>query len=164
MSSRNRYLSPEERSAAPVVHRVIADVAKAVGKGSAAAAIAEGRQTLQAAGFRIDYLEVRDAETLKAPQPGRPKRVLVAAWLGNTRLIDNVARLVGELPVRSERPVAPPQLANRTRCATWGNARTGARIGGRGAPPPTRSVRPSFLARAVIYDGIVTRPVRQARG
>ena len=91
MSSRNRYLSPEERSAAPVVNRVIADVAMAVGKGSAEAVIAEGRQTLEAAGFRIDYLEVRDAETLKAPQPGRPKRVLVAAWLGNTRLIDNVA-------------------------------------------------------------------------
>jgi pantoate--beta-alanine ligase len=91
MSSRNRYLSPEERSAAPVVNRVIADVAIAVGKGSAEAVIAEGRQKLEAAGFRIDYLEVRDAETLKAPQPGRPKRVLVAAWLGKTRLIDNVA-------------------------------------------------------------------------
>lgn len=91
MSSRNRYLSPEERSIAPTVHRVITDVATAVGKGSAAAAIAEGREKLQAAGFRIDYLEVRDAETLKASQPGRPKRVLVAAWLGNTRLIDNVA-------------------------------------------------------------------------
>jgi pantoate--beta-alanine ligase len=91
MSSRNRYLSPEERSVAPVVHRVISDVASAAGKGSAEAAIAEGRQTLEAAGFRIDYLEVRDAETLKAPQPGRPKRVLVAAWLGKTRLIDNVA-------------------------------------------------------------------------
>ncbi len=91
MSSRNRYLGPEERSVAPVVHRVIADVASAAGKGSAEAAIAEGRQTLEAAGFRIDYLEVRDAETLKVPQPGRPKRVLVAAWLGKTRLIDNVA-------------------------------------------------------------------------
>jgi pantoate--beta-alanine ligase len=90
MSSRNRYLSPEERSAAPVVHRTIADVAKAVAQGSAAVAIDEGRRKLQAAGFRIDYLEVRDAVTLKAPQPGRPKRVLVAAWLGNTRLIDNV--------------------------------------------------------------------------
>jgi pantoate--beta-alanine ligase len=91
MSSRNRYLSPEERSVAPVVHRVITDVASAAGKGSAEAGIAEGRQRLEAAGFRVDYLEVRDAETLKAPQPGRPKRVLVAAWLGKTRLIDNVA-------------------------------------------------------------------------
>ena len=91
MSSRNRYLSSEERGIAPVVHRTIADVAKAVAQGSAAAAIEEGRRKLQDAGFRIDYLEVRDAATLKAPQPGRPKRVLVAAWLGNTRLIDNVA-------------------------------------------------------------------------
>jgi pantoate--beta-alanine ligase len=91
MSSRNRYLSPEERSVAPVVHRVIAGVASAAGKGPAATAIAEGRQKLEAAGFRVDYLEVRDAETLKMPQAGRPKRVLVAAWLGKTRLIDNVA-------------------------------------------------------------------------
>ncbi|MFM9847240.1 MAG: pantoate--beta-alanine ligase [Hyphomicrobiaceae bacterium] len=91
MSSRNRYLSPEERSAAPLVHRVIADVAKAVAQGTSAAAIEEGRGKLQTAGFRIDYLEVRDAETLKAPQVGWPKRVLVAAWLGKTRLIDNVA-------------------------------------------------------------------------
>lgn len=91
MSSRNRYLSPDERGAAPMVHRAIAEVAAAVGNGSAGAAIAEGRQKLEAAGFRIDYLEVRDAETLKAPLPERPKRVLVAVWLGNTRLIDNVA-------------------------------------------------------------------------
>ena len=70
---------------------MIANVATAAGKGSAEAAIAEGRQKLEAAGFRIDYLEVRDADTLKAPHPGRPKRVLVAAWLGKTRLIDNVA-------------------------------------------------------------------------
>lgn len=91
MSSRNRYLSPDERAAAPLVNRVITDVAAAVAKGSADAAIAEGRQKLEAAGFRIDYIEVRDADTLKAPQPGRAKRVLVAAWLGKTRLIDNVA-------------------------------------------------------------------------
>lgn len=91
MSSRNRYLSPEERSLAPAIHRVIAEVAIAVGNGRADVAIVEGRQKLQAAGFRIDYLAVRDAETLTAPQAGRARRVLVAVWLGNTRLIDNVA-------------------------------------------------------------------------
>lgn len=91
MSSRNRYISSEERSAVPTLHRVIAAVAKAVAQGQEASALVEGRQTLEAAGFRVDYLEVRDAETLKAPQPSRAKRVLVAAWLSNTRLIDNVA-------------------------------------------------------------------------
>ena len=91
MSSRNRYLSPEERSAAPTLHRVIAAVAKAAAQGEEAGALVQGRQALEAAGFRVDYLEVRDAETLKAPHPSRAKRVLVAAWLGKTRLIDNVA-------------------------------------------------------------------------
>lgn len=91
MSSRNRYLSPEERGAAPTLHRVIAAVAKAAGQGEEAGALVQGRQALEAAGFRVDYLEVRDAETLKAPHPSRAKRVLVAAWLGKTRLIDNVA-------------------------------------------------------------------------
>ena len=51
------------------------------------------RRTLEAAGFKLDYLEVRDAETLQPAGfgTGRPLRVLVAAWLGKTRLIDNVA-------------------------------------------------------------------------
>jgi pantoate--beta-alanine ligase len=97
MSSRNAYLTVEERRIAPLLHRAITGVAAAAAKrADVAGAIAEGKAVLQAAGFRIDYLEVRDAETLKLPSPGarRPLRVLVAAWLGKTRLIDNVgARL-----------------------------------------------------------------------
>lgn len=63
-------------------------------------AVAEGNATLEAAGFKVDYLEVRDAETLKPVGAGtlRPLRVLVAAWLGKTRLIDNVGVEPGALP------------------------------------------------------------------
>ncbi len=93
MSSRNRYLSVEDRATAPTIHRVIVSVAKAAAEGKEAAAAVEGKQALEAAGFKVDYLDVRDAETLKALEPGasRLKRVLAAAWLGKTRLIDNVA-------------------------------------------------------------------------
>jgi pantoate--beta-alanine ligase len=100
MSSRNAYLSPGERRIAPLLHRTITGVANTAAKrADVASAIAEGKDALQAAGFKLDYLEVRDAETLKPPAPGtgRPLRVLVAAWLGKTRLIDNVgARLAQE--------------------------------------------------------------------
>src|SRR5262245_42799345 len=94
MSSRNAYLSAEERRVAPMLHRAIIGVARAAGDGrTLTAAVADGRKTLEAAGFKVDYLEMRDAETLRpaAPGSGRPLRVLAAAWLGRTRLIDNVA-------------------------------------------------------------------------
>jgi pantoate--beta-alanine ligase len=95
MSSRNAYLSAEERRVAPLLHGIIADIARtAAQRGDTGGAIAEGRAALEAAGFRVDYLDVRDAETLRpaaAPEAGRPLRVLAAAWLGKTRLIDNVA-------------------------------------------------------------------------
>jgi pantoate--beta-alanine ligase len=94
MSSRNAYLSAEERKLAPLLHRVVNQVAEAAGGhgGTAADAIADGTAALEATGFKVDYLEVRDAETLKPAAPGAqgPLRVLVAAWLGKTRLIDNV--------------------------------------------------------------------------
>lgn len=93
MSSRNAYLSPEQRRIAPTIHRVITRIAEAAaGGGAAAAAITEGKGTLEAAGFKVDYLDVRDADTLTPPIPGSQHRlrVLVAAWLGKTRLIDNL--------------------------------------------------------------------------
>ncbi len=93
MSSRNAYLSPEQRAIAPVLNRVITQVAEAAASGDViAAAVAGGKADLEAAGFKVDYLEVRDAVTL-APlttDPDGPLRVLVAAWLGKTRLIDNI--------------------------------------------------------------------------
>ena len=91
MSSRNAYLSPQERAVAPTLHQVLQTVARSGGRD--AKVIAEGRKTLEAAGFRVDYLDVRDAETLTPVESGatRPLRGLVAAWLGKTRLIDNIA-------------------------------------------------------------------------
>ncbi len=91
MSSRNAYLSPQERAVAPILHQVLQTVARSGGRD--AKVIAEGKKTLEAAGFRVDYLDVRDAETLTPVESGatRPLRGLVAAWLGQTRLIDNIA-------------------------------------------------------------------------
>ena len=93
MSSRNAYLSAQERAVAPTIYRVIRQVAEAAGSGNViAAAVAGGKAELEAAGLKVDYLEVRDARTL-APLTGDPEgplRVLVAVWLGKTRLIDNI--------------------------------------------------------------------------
>ena len=105
MSSRNRYLSPQERASAVTIHHVVNSVAAAAAKrpvpekggrekGGLDKAIEGGRAALTAAGFGpIDYLTVRDARTLRdwTPKSGRPGRVLAAAWLGKTRLIDNAA-------------------------------------------------------------------------
>ena len=93
LSSRNRYLTPDERATAPRLHAVLTDTAAAVRGGAAAGApIARGREALAAAGFAVQYLALCDAETL-APveRPAGPARVLAAAMLGRTRLIDNVA-------------------------------------------------------------------------
>ena len=92
MSSRNRYLAPDERVKAVVIHEAIKKISAAARNDQHADAIVEARAALAAAGFRqIDYLDVRDAETLKNwdRAAGRPGRVLAAAWLGQTRLIDN---------------------------------------------------------------------------
>jgi pantoate--beta-alanine ligase len=102
LSSRNAYLSAEERRVAPALNRAIAEVAGKVAAGAGIeAATTAAKAALMQAGFgRIDYVEVRDAETLKpaVPNAGRPMRVLAAAWLGKTRLIDNVAVATGPKP------------------------------------------------------------------
>ena len=93
LSSRNKYLSAEERAAAPALNRALRDVAADCRAGwSTAEACAGGAADLLAAGFaKVDYLEVRDAETLAPIERlgERPARVLGAAFLGATRLIDN---------------------------------------------------------------------------
>jgi pantoate--beta-alanine ligase len=93
MSSRNVYLSADERAVAPVMHRVLQLCAKKIAEGRALATVlAEGRDAIERAGFVLDYLDARHAETLapiKSAKDG-PVRLLVAARLGNTRLIDNV--------------------------------------------------------------------------
>jgi pantoate--beta-alanine ligase len=93
MSSRNVYLSPAERATAPLLYRVLKDAAKRLRAGGAfSPALAAGAKTIGKAGFALDYLEARHAQTL-APISGLkdgPVRLLVAATIGTTRLIDNV--------------------------------------------------------------------------
>jgi len=94
LSSRNAYLSAQERAAAVALPKALAE-AKALMEagGPVDRALAQARDALAAAGFGpVDYVEVRDAQTL-APMMvlDRPARLLAAARIGNTRLIDNVA-------------------------------------------------------------------------
>lgn len=93
MSSRNAYLNADERRIAARLNHIMHDAIKAARAGAPIAAVeAEASRHLIAAGFSsIDYIAVRDAETL-APisDLARPARILAAAWLGKTRLIDNV--------------------------------------------------------------------------
>ncbi len=96
LSSRNAYLAADERARAPAMHRALVEASAALGRGEAVETVEPaGREALAAAGFTdIDYFAVRDAETLEPAGPGplaRPARVLAAARLGRTRLIDNVA-------------------------------------------------------------------------
>jgi pantoate--beta-alanine ligase len=93
LSSRNRYLSAKERAAAPTLYRVLRQSAAEIAAGKPAARVlARGRAAIKAAGFALDYLEARDSDTL-APHgetDSRLIRLLVAARLGKTRLIDNL--------------------------------------------------------------------------
>ena len=94
LSSRNAYLSPAERATAPTLHRVLQETAASIRKGAPVGpTLQRGRRTIKAAGFKLDYLEARHASTL-APITSRkdgPIRLLVAARIGGTRLIDNMA-------------------------------------------------------------------------
>jgi pantoate--beta-alanine ligase len=94
LSSRNAYLSATERAAAPALHRALNACANRLKSGQPfAAALAEGRAAAERAGFVVDYFEARHADTL-APITGiadGPVRLLAAARLGRTRLIDNIA-------------------------------------------------------------------------
>ncbi len=94
LSSRNAYLSAEERTLATTIARVMRGAADTIRAGGAVEpALETGRAALEAAGFRVDYLVLRNAETLaELTDPARePRRMLAAAWLGKTRLIDNIA-------------------------------------------------------------------------
>jgi pantoate--beta-alanine ligase len=94
LSSRNVYLSAREREVAPTLYRVLRKCAQAIGDGQPIAALLDaGREEITRAGFALDYLEARNAETLvpAASTKEGPLRLLVAARIGKTRLIDNVA-------------------------------------------------------------------------
>ncbi|MCP3470531.1 pantoate--beta-alanine ligase [Bradyrhizobium sp. CCGUVB1N3] len=94
MSSRNVYLSADERQRAATLYRAMKESAGRIRAGEAVApAMAAGAGMIEKAGFALDYFEARHAETL-APASSRkdgPLRILVAARLGTTRLIDNIA-------------------------------------------------------------------------
>ncbi len=95
LSSRNHYLTDSERQNAATLYRVLSAIATGLEGGSGAVAdlVVWGLGELEGAGFGpIDYLEVRDADTLQPVEVVKtPARVLAAAWLGKARLIDNVA-------------------------------------------------------------------------
>lgn len=94
LSSRNRFLSAEERATAPVLFRTMTAAAAAIAGGAAVtAALAEGEAALRAAGLEPDYFALVEAETLKplaARRTGGPMRLIAAARLGTVRLLDNV--------------------------------------------------------------------------
>jgi pantoate--beta-alanine ligase len=93
MSSRNVYLTPEERRTATILYRAMKQSAARLRAGdNAEAAMAGGAQMIVGAGFALDYFEVRHAETLApiASLKDGPMRILVAAKIGKTRLIDNI--------------------------------------------------------------------------
>jgi pantoate--beta-alanine ligase len=99
LSSRNVYLSAEERRLAPYLVQVLRSVAAGLVQDPNAVAreIARGSAALKEAGFAVEYLEIREAETLALTSAATASsRVFAAVHLGKTRLIDNM-------------PVAPPR-------------------------------------------------------
>ena len=92
LSSRNVYLTAEQRRIAPALHRALAEAVAQIARGAAPQeAAAEGSAALLQAGFDgVDYLDIVDAESLQPlADRGRSGRAAAAAWLGKTRLIDN---------------------------------------------------------------------------
>jgi pantoate--beta-alanine ligase len=108
-SSRNVYLTAEERRIAVTLSQVLRHIANEVSNGSDdfERLLSAGAEKLIAAGFRnVEYIEIRDSETLKPVTTiEHPARVLAAAWLGKTRLIDNMAI--------SRPPFSPPLQLRR---------------------------------------------------
>ena len=97
-SSRNAYLSEAERATAGRLNVILAEAARALSAGAEVGPVEQkALAAIEAAGFgRVDYLETRGSQDLERMGPGPvegPSRVLVAVWLGKTRLIDNMAVL-----------------------------------------------------------------------
>jgi pantoate--beta-alanine ligase len=98
LSSRNVYLSAEERRIAPNLARILRNIAAALVQDPTAVAreIAHGSATLQEAGFTMEYLEIREAETFAVTSEATASsRVFAAVRLGKTRLIDNMPIVPG---------------------------------------------------------------------
>ncbi|WP_278956432.1 pantoate--beta-alanine ligase [Aquipseudomonas alcaligenes] len=94
LSSRNGYLSAEQRAAAPALYRTLQQLASAIRDGNRdfAQLIEAGQASLVSAGFRPDYLEIREASSLRPAEANDTQLVILgAAFMGTTRLIDNLA-------------------------------------------------------------------------
>ena len=94
LSSRNTYLDAKERAVAPTLYRVLSACAVRIAAGEPIAkVVSEGAIEIEAVGFAVDYVEARHAESLARAETvaDGPLRLLAAARLGKTRLIDNVA-------------------------------------------------------------------------
>lgn len=93
LSSRNAYLSKAEHHQAAHLHQKLVNAARKIKAGQKPSrATGAARRSLALLGFRVDYVAARNAETLALPKStDEPLRLLAAAWLGNTRLIDNIA-------------------------------------------------------------------------
>lgn len=105
LSSRNVYLDAEERATAPLLHEALRRAAREIARGAPCeSSLVRATMTIAAAGFKVDYVEARRARDLMSFTPGEPGRILAAAWLGRTRLIDNVAV---EERAADDRPALP---------------------------------------------------------
>jgi pantoate--beta-alanine ligase len=92
LSSRNQYLTSEQRAIAPALYAILCQIRDTLNADNAHTLLAWGKSELLARGFsRVDYLEMRDAETLQESTIKNNARLFVAATLGSTRLIDNLA-------------------------------------------------------------------------
>jgi pantoate--beta-alanine ligase len=92
LSSRNRYLSKHERHQSTSIHRSLQQAAEKIRNGTdPQSATRAASRSLMTLGFKVDYVTARNAETLALPQSAAdPLRLLAAAWIGKTRLIDNI--------------------------------------------------------------------------
>lgn len=93
MSSRNEYLSPSQRITAPLLQKTMKEIVSELKSGKQRKAVlTRAKKSLQKAGFRIDYLEVRNSKTLEliTINSTAPARIFAAVFLGRTRLIDNI--------------------------------------------------------------------------
>ncbi|MFO1033146.1 MAG: pantoate--beta-alanine ligase [Hyphomicrobiales bacterium] len=93
MSSRNRYLSKHERHQSTAIIRALQTAAEKIrAGGDPQTATKAAARSLTTLGFTVDYVSARNARTLAVPESrDEPLRLLAAAWLGKTRLIDNIA-------------------------------------------------------------------------
>jgi pantoate--beta-alanine ligase len=92
MSSRNRYLSKTERQQATAIYRNLSNAAGKIRAGvNLQTAVRSAHRSLMTLGFKVDYVTVRNARSLAVPKDrSEPLRLIAAAWLGKTRLIDNI--------------------------------------------------------------------------